>query len=231
MTQIEINGGWRLMAYRDIPIVPSMGMRPKVTMGTVSAASGGTTGGAFADGTYYFRVAPVTYNGEEMASAEASVTLSGGGSAQKITLSFTAITGAIQYRVYYGTASGSLTLIKIVPAFEYDGAGTIGSAVTSISVTTATPGADVPTALQSDVPLIATGGVPMENIILWDLDKYQGMGKFAYTNSAGSKFNGVVTVKPLAETDDDMPFLIKTYGALIPAFEATSVMYRGLRIA
>lgn len=231
LTQVEVNGGWRLAAYRDIPIIASMGTRPRGTMTTVVAASGGTTGGAFSDGAKYFRVAPITYNGEELASAEATVTLSGGGSTQWITLTFTAFPGALSYKVYYGTATGNLKLIKWVPAFAYDGSGTIGAAVTVINVMTATPAADVPAALQNDVPLTGTVATPPELIILWDLDKYQGLGKLAYTNSGGARFNGLVTMEPLARTDDDLPFLIKTYGLLVPAFEATCVMHRGLKTA
>lgn len=232
ISQVEIPGGWRLNAYRDIPIIATSATRPKSTMGTVTAAADGTTGGTFANGTYYFRVAAVTYDGEQLASAEANVTLAGGTSTQKILLSFSAVDGALSYKVYYGTSTGAANanLIKQAPAFTYDGVGTITGVITSISITTATPGADVPTALQSDKPLVATGGVAPENIILWDLDKYQGLGKFAYTNQGGSKFKGLVTMEPLARVDDDLPFLIKTYGALVPSFEATSVLQRGLRV-
>jgi hypothetical protein len=230
--QVDIKGGWRLAAYRDIPIIASSAVRPTGTMTTVSTATA-TSGGTLPDSTtYYFRVAPVTYDGEQLASAEATqATGSGGaGNAHTITLSFTAYTGAIWYKVYMGTASGSLTLKRIVTAFSYDGSGTLGAAITSIVITAATAGTEVPSGLQSDVPLVASGGVSPELVILWDLDKYQGLGKYAYTNTGGSRFQGLVTIEPLAKTDDDLPFLIKTYGALVPSYEATSVIHRGLRI-
>ena len=71
----------------------------------------------------------------------------------------------------------------------------------------------------------------MEVIFFWDLDEFQGMGKLAYTNSAGSRYNGLATVEPLAKTDDNMPFLVKSYPALIDSFEATSGIIRGNKTA
>ena len=89
----------------------------------------------------------------------------------------------------------------------------------------------VPTGMQADVPLVQTGGVSPEYMFMWDLDEFQGMGKFAYTNSAGSRFNGLITLEPLAKTDDNLPFLVKTYGTMIDSWEATSYIVRGLRAA
>jgi len=230
LTQIEVNGGWRLFAYRDIPIISSGACRPKATMGTVTATPA-TSGGNLADADYYFKVAPITYNGEELASAEATATVSGGSGAGKVTLTFTAHTGALYYKVYMSTTSGATKLRRIFSAFTYDSAGTITGNNTSLEITATTAGSEVPSHMQSDNPLVATGGIPPETIFFWDLDKYQGLGKYAYTNTAGSKFNGLVTINPLAITDDDIPFLVKTYGASVPAFEKTSGMIRGLRVA
>ena len=230
LSQVNIPGGWRMNAYRDIPIIVSSACRPKGTMGTVTAASGGTTGGALSDGTYNFMVAPVTYNGEELASANAAVTLSGGGSAQKIALSFTAYTGALSYKIYYGSSASNHTLIDHVSAFTYDANGTITGDNTTITLTAVTASARISTAQQSDVPLVATGGIAPESIFFWDLDEFQGIGRLAYTNTAGSRFNGLVSVEPLAKTDDEMPFLIKTYAALVPSFEATCGMVRNVRV-
>jgi hypothetical protein len=231
LSQVEIPGGWRLMAYRDIPIVETMATRPINTMGVIGTATG-TTGGTLTDSTtYYFRVAPVTYNGEELASAEVNqATGAPGTNLNTITLSWTAFTGAIGYKVYMGTVSGTLSLVRYISANTYDGSGTITGSTTSIVITAATAGAEIPTAAQTDVPLVQTGGhdVP-ERVILWDLDEFQGLGKVPYSNSAGDRFNGLVTIKPLAEIDDDIPFLIKSYCALCPSFEATSVIYHNLR--
>ena len=236
LTQVEVEGGWRLMAYRGVPIIESTATRPIAQMTTVTATPA-TSGGSLADDTYYFSVAPVTYKGEQLASAEVNAVVSGGGGAGKVTLSFTKFSGsnndALSYRVYGGTTTGlsNHTLLKVSPAFTYDGTGTITGDVTSIVITSLTPGSDCTTAMQADIPLQAVGGINEELVYLIDLDKYQGIGKMPYTNTAGSRFGGLVTINPLAITDDDIPFLIKSYCAIADAFEATSVVQRGLRTA
>lgn len=229
LSEIEIPGGWRLNAYRNIPIIESTFTRPQTTMGVVATATA-TSGGTIAADTYYFRVSKVTYNGEQLACAEVNQVTTGATST--LTLSWTAETDALQYRIYAGDTSGALTLVRIISAFQYNGSGTITGDTTSIVFTTnpLTAGSEVVGTMNLDVPLVATGGIPPESLFLWDLDKYQGLGKFAFTNTGGSKFKGLVTVEELAKTDDDLPFLIKTYGALVPSFEATSQVVRGLRV-
>jgi plasmid maintenance system antidote protein VapI len=67
---VEINGGYRLTAYQGIPILPStfLGGQGAGTMGSISLASGGTTGGSFSDGTYYAAVTYVSKYGESKVS-------------------------------------------------------------------------------------------------------------------------------------------------------------------
>lgn len=242
ITQVSVNGGWRLNAYRDIPIIEStsMGpieiMKPTVTLSTVG------TGGALSNGTYYVQIAPVTPEGEQEAKAEQSITLSAGTATQLIRISLSAahsdansVENVYKYKVYVSTSSGAETLNKIVPAFVYDSAGapTTGNGVGTnyINITSTTADASVPSHMQSDVPLVATGGVRPEVIALWDMDPIQGLGKVPYTNSSGSTFNGLVTTQPLATTDDFLQFLVKSYCALADSYEVTSVWKRNLRTA
>ena len=226
---IEVDGGWRLQTYRDIPILESTATRPVTQMGTISTAVAGS-GSAIADDTWYFKVSAVTWDGEQRASAEVNQSTT---NSDTLTLSFTAVANALYYKVYVGTATGVLTLITIVSAFTYDGSGTITGDVTSIvfSADPTTLDDSVTTAMSADVPLAGTEDNPMEVIFFWDLDEFQGMGKLAYTNSAGSRFNGLATVEPLAKTDDNMPFLVKSYPALIDSFEATCGLIRGYKTA
>jgi len=233
-TQVNIGGGWVLDAYRNIPIVESTFVPGSLsdTMGTVTATSGGTSGGTLSDGTYYFRVDAITANGPTMASAESSVTLSGGGSTQKITLSFTAVTDAIAYRVYYSSSTGltGMTLIDWVAANAYDSDGTIGAAVTSISITSVAASARITSAMAADKPLTAVGGVKGEEIMLIDFDTVQGMGSMALLNK-GSAGSGFISMKPVYPSDAGLPFLLYTHGAVVPAYEGTSVLSRGWRAA
>jgi len=229
-TTIEINGGHRLQTYRDIPILESSQTRPQGQMGAVVYSDAGS-GGAIPDDQRFFQVAPVTWDGEQLASTEVNGTSS---SADTITLTWTAYTGALLYKIYASDATGTETLVDIISAFTYDGNGTPTAAVTSVTYTSEPLTADatsVPAHMQSDVPLNAAGGFAPEYVFFWDLDPFQGLGKVAYTNDDGNRLDGVATIIPLAKTDDTDDFLIKSYLALIDAFEATSAVNRGLRIA
>lgn len=246
---MDISGGWRLNAYRDIPIIVSSSCRPRVTMGTVVATTA-TTGGSIADSTtHYFTVSAVTKDGETLCFQVGALTTTGG-NVSTATLTFTAVADAFRYKIYYhASTQASAVLISVVPAFTYDANGTItGStnntintnsivysgadgAVTSVLLKTVSAHTEVSTAMQADLPLKATASVSPEYLWLIDLDEYQGLGRLPYTNSGGSQFNGLVTLEDLARTDDFLPFLIKTYCAIADSYEATSAVIRGLRVA
>lgn len=231
MSTVDIPGGWRLNAYRDIPIVQSAQTRPRASALTVSTATA-TTGGELPNATeYFFRVSRITWDGESIPSAEVSETTGGSTGTHTVTLSWTAPGDAVLYKIYVGTSTGDLTLHSVVPAFTYDADGTPTGALEEFVMTAAGASASVPVHMRDDRPLVQTGGVSPESVYLIDLDEVQGLGKFAYTNTAGSRFQGLVTMEPLAKTDDFLPFLIKTYGTTIDAFEATSVAHRGLRVS
>lgn len=226
---LMVDGAYRLQTYRNIPILESSQTRPQGQMGAVVYSEVG--GGALTDDERFFQVAPVTWDGEQIASDEVSDTSS---SATSITLTWTAYTGALYYKIYAADTSGQEKLVKIISAFTYDANGTISAAVTSTTWTTEPLTADtttVPTAMQDDRPLDYNSSVPMETIFLWDLHPHQGLGKLAYTNNDGNRINGLATIIPLAKTEDRDDFLIKSYVALIDSFEATSGMHRGLRVA
>lgn len=240
---VEINGGWRLTTYRDIPILPVVDMGNNAKMGAVTGAA--AAGGAITAGDYYFQVSAITLDGETLACDEVKVTATAN---QKITLTWAAVDDASYYKIYCASTTAMEKLVAIAPAQTYDGTGTYVSDVTGVEITT-DPSVANPTfnvvatgtfvqpnvtgavseAMSNDYPLVATGGVAPETVMLWDLDKYQGLGKVPYTNAGGDKFNGLVTMTPLAITDDNIPFMIKSYLALCDSFEATSYMVRGLR--
>lgn len=239
LTQVNIGGGWRLNAYRDIPIIETTATRPTEKMNATITLADVVSGGSLSDGTYYVRIAPITYEGEQEASDEQSVVVNGGGSAQSIRISLNrhhqtnSVNSALAYKVYFGTVSGTTYLNTIISAYQYDSSGTptddmlVGTNYGYII--SATPGTDVPSHMQTDVPLQATGGVRPEVVYLWDLDPIQGLGKVPYVNTAGDQFNGLVTTKQLAEVDDYIQFLVKSYCALADSFEGTSAWHRGLR--
>lgn len=227
---IEIDGGWRLQTYRFVPILESTQTRPQEQMGAVAYSDAGA-GAAIPDDTRYFQVSAVTWDGETIASAEVNGTSVG---ADTITLSWTANANAMFYKIYASDTTGQAKLVKIISGFTYNVSGTKTGNVTSVTFTTEPLTPDplsVPTHMIDDRPFNYTGDTAPESLFLWDLDPYQGMGKIAYTNEDGNRLDGVATIIPLAKIDDTDDFLIKSYCALIDAFEATSAMHRGLRTA
>lgn len=228
-TTIEVDGGHRLQTYRDIPVLESSQTRPLGQMGAVVYSDAGA-GGAIPDDQRFFQVAPITWDGEQIASAEVNGTSV---NADTITLTWTAYEGAMLYKIYASDATGIETLVKIISAFTYDADGTPTGDVTSVTFTAEplTPDAlSVPTHMQSDVPYNYTGGIAPETVIFWDLDPYQGLGKMPYTNDDGNRLDGIATIIPLAKVDDTDDFLIKSYIAMVDSFEATSAMHRGIRV-
>jgi len=253
MSIVDVPGGWRMNAYRDIPIIVSSMCRPKAAMGTITpstVASGGTIPQST---TRYFLVSAVGKNGETLAAPEVTQATAGsGGSVHQIVLTFAAVTGAFRYKIYSGATSASEKLTWIIPAFTYDANGTIAGSITNTVQATActvtsgadgrvtsvnflsdpnTAGAMVPTGLQNDLALTGALATAPEYVFLWDLDEYQGLGRLPYTNEGGARFGGLVTIEDLAKTDDYLPFLVKSYCALADSFESTSVIQRGLKIA
>lgn len=94
-------------------------VQPPTGIGLAQAA----TGGALSNGTYYVQVSAYNANGESSPSAEASIVLNGGGSAQKITVTWTAPASGpapTGYRVYISQVSGYETAQGTAAASPYD---------------------------------------------------------------------------------------------------------------
>jgi hypothetical protein len=250
--QVDIPGGWRVNSYRDVPIIMSGACQPKETMTTVTP-TGADSGGTILDNvTRYFQVAGITKNGEQIACAEVSRASgsSGAGNVHTMILTWAANAAVYRWKIYVGTASGTVYLRHIIPNFTYNTSGTIAVSTTTTltgvktytsdangQVTTCTflsdpntAGAEVASGMQLDIPLVLNNGVAPELIWMIDLDEYQGMGRQPYTNEGGSQFNGLISMEMLAKVDSELPFLLQSYTAVCPSYEATSVLNRGLRI-
>jgi len=227
---IYIDGGYRLRTYDGYPIIEGSQTRPTEQMGTVVYSDAGS-GGAISDDERFFRVAGITWDGEQEASAEVSGTSV---NADTITLTWAANENCVYYKIYASDTTGTETLVKEISGSTYDGNGTPTPGVTSVTFTSEplTPDSNsVPTHMQSDVPLVSQGGVRPEIIHLWDLDKYQGLGKIAHTNDLGTELEGFLGIEQLGKTRNASDFLLFTYMAMIDSYEATSAMYRGVRVS
>lgn len=227
---IYIDGGYRLRTYDGYPIIEGSQTRPVEKMGAVVYSDAGS-GGAISDKERFFRVSAITWDGEQEASDEVSGTSV---NADTITLTWAANVNALYYKIYASDSTGTETLVKEISGSTYDGNGTPTPGVTSVTFTSEplTPDSNsVPTHMQSDVPLVNTGGVRPEIIHLWDLDKYQGLGKVVHTNDLGTELEGFLGIEQLGKTRNASDFLLFTYMAMIDSYEATSAMYRGVRVA
>ena len=252
MSVMDKPGGWRLNAYRDIPIIVSGQCKPKATGPTLTPTNAQSGGTILDSTTRYIRLAGVTKDGEQIAGAEATCASGASANTNEIIITWTADITVYRWKVYVGTASGTTYLRHVVPNFTYNSSGTItGSITTTIAgvktyssnangnVTSITFLADPNTAgaeitsttALTDIPLDTVGGIVPENIWLIDLDEYQGMGRMPYSTMGGSQFNGLVSFEFLAKTDSDLPFLYQCYTAVCPSYEATSCLLRGVRVA
>jgi hypothetical protein len=97
-----------------------------------SVASLGTTaasGGTFAAGTYFWKVAAVTPGGDTAASNEVTAALVLNGTQ---VLNWTAVAGATGYKVYRGTVAGAENILVTTTGnvLTYTDTGTAGSAST-----------------------------------------------------------------------------------------------------
>ena len=241
MGLIKIPGGHVLETYRGIPLVKTTGLSPVEIMTPTITLAGVGTGGHLSDGDYYIQVSPVTNRGEQLASAEQKITLSGGGNAQRICFTLSAAhVGAQYYKIYCSQITEKEKLCSMLSALVYDSDGNLlldsthfvgktGGSEFYLDYTDNSDGTVTDT-MADDVPLVANGGINPEYIILQDLDPIQGLGDIAYANIAtGGVFGGLITTEPLAKIDAYAQFMMYSHMTLVPSFEATTVIRRGLR--
>lgn len=89
-------------------------------------ATGHTTGGTLAAGTYYYVVTAVNPAGETTVSAEQSATVTG--TTASVSLACSAVTGAASYNWYRGTTSGGENkLLANTTGITYTDTGTAGT--------------------------------------------------------------------------------------------------------
>ena len=120
MDSVEVATGLNVSSYRDIPIIKSSFLAPTGNQMSAVTAAGVSSGGALANGTYYYYVsAVIDIRGETLVQAsECSANVTGSG---VITLSFTAYVDgegnpAATYKVYRATSSGAETFLGYVDA-------------------------------------------------------------------------------------------------------------------
>jgi YD repeat-containing protein len=89
------------------------------------AGTASTSGGSLASATYYYEVTPVSAAGEWTASTEISKAVTG--PTGKVTLTWTAVSGATSYRIYRGTTSGGENTYYTSSTTSYTDTGATGT--------------------------------------------------------------------------------------------------------
>jgi hypothetical protein len=118
--EVEVATGLIVPSYRNVPLVKTNFLSPRGSAMSAITAAGVSSGGALANGTYYYYVSfIVDVNGEsQVQQLEVNASVTGNG---VITLSFTPPTGfengvPLSYKVYRGTSSGAESLLGYVDA-------------------------------------------------------------------------------------------------------------------
>ncbi len=223
--KVTFAGGLQMESYRGVPLLVSSYCRPTSTMGTIVVGNSGTAGSLVGGQTYRWRVAAVTAYGEQWCSAEVTHTV--GGPNTSVDITFTAVTGALLYKVYRTLAAGaadSEVYVKSVAARTYDGNGTVTGVITSINDGTADG------SVGTDRPLSASGAGD-EVIFLIDQDGENSMEIVSLLNEQGEKVDNLIQMLALARTKDAEEFLLTSYQALAYKGDIFNAYSRRLRSA
>jgi len=215
---IQFEGGMEMESYREIPIYQTSLMAPPSTLG-VCVGVENAVAGTVANGTYYFRIAGVTLQGEQVSCAEFNVTVVGGGTTG-ITVALPAADATIHlYKVFCGSASGTHYLLTTVAGHTYTAAGAILANIATFNLQAIT----VPVAGQR--PLDATD----ESIMLLNLNPQRASGIVSLMNVLGEEVTNLVQYIPLATTRDAYDFLMSSFLALEVPWERLHAYSRRVR--
>ncbi len=111
----------------------------EMSVPTAVSASCYTSGGAMADGTYYFKITAShdsSATSSTVGSAELNCTISGGGGLGRIDVYYQSSTGAAAYRVYKGTSSGGQDRYQISYTVFYSYTSDLFATLGSVPTTT-----------------------------------------------------------------------------------------------
>ncbi len=221
--------GWIPRTYRDIRIYPCEFTRPKAAAASIAVEELEGEGELEA-GTYCYKVAPVTRFGEQGASAEACVYVYGSESAVQITVTMFehadsqyAFGDALYWKIYRSSTQGSdWRLVKVVNALTYSDAGTPTAAATTLvdDGTHEVRGGNTDTADEGaeDQPLTWTVADGIDECIFYiDLDADDGVALAATMNETAEGLlddRELFAWRRLADVNDQMNFMVRTYAAL-----------------
>jgi hypothetical protein len=218
--QVEFEGGFRFASYRGIPLVPATNLTHTAASPTLTATI--AAGGALATQAWYYSIASVTENGEQLCSAEATATSAT--TNNKVNLTWTADANAKLYKIYRGSTTGIANhfLLAVIPAKTYDGDGALSTNVAAWSDDgSLTPSAVIkPTATSGD-----------EQIFLINMSNERGYGVVGKMSPLGERTDQFFSYIPLATRKSAYEFMIEGFLAGIARYPELNIIAKRARLA
>lgn len=211
VTAVEFESGFRAETYRGIPILPTAYTTPLYTTTSPAVSAAAAAGGSLTANTYYYQIASVTADGEQIAGTVGSGTTAT--TNLKLDLTWTADANAKLYKIYRGTTTGSdnLSLIAVIAAKTYDSAGNVSGNVAAWTDD------GTATAITSQKPLSLVSSVVEENIWLVNLSDARGFKMLGKVSPLGERTQDMFNFVPLATRKSAFEYMIEGFlGTMLP---------------
>lgn len=214
------DGKFTMGTYDGLPIFKTNMVKSGTSGVTgLGAADGGGSGTGALNEVYGYRVASVTFEGEQVAVAEATVTPTAD---HEVDVTWTADADAYAYMIFREPTTGAAghKLVDIIPAKTYDSAGTVNGVVelwvdTDFSVEIA------------EVEPLETGE---QIILLSNASNRNGASYLGMVDSMGVAVDSMVSYVPLARTKDSYDFMLKSYLTMKIVNPALFAVLRNVKI-
>lgn len=220
--RVKMEGGFEMETYRGIPLMPTTLFTPLSTSTSPTLSGSAVAGGTVTAGTYYYAISSVTLNGEQKASAAASVTTATTNLTARLT--WTADANAKLYKVWRGTTNvvADMSLVAVIPALTYDANGNVTGALATWDDT----GANTPNAAVN--PLTGTDEiVTLINVTPGE----RGNRLVGGISPLGEKMDSYMSYVPLATTNGSYRFMLEGFMALRCAYPELNIIARNARAA
>lgn len=217
---VEMEGGFLMETYRGIPLMSTQILTPNSVSTSPTLTTAAVAGGTVTAGTYHYAIASVTLNGEQKASAAASVTTASSNLTARLT--WTADANAKTYKIFRGTTNvvADMSYVATIPALTYDSVGNISGALATYDDT----GAITPNAAIN--PLVANDEiVALINVSKGD----RGNRLVGGVSPLGEAMADYFSYVPLSTTNGSYRFMIEGFMALRCAYPETNVIARNAR--
>jgi len=211
-TQVQMNiesaelfdGKVTMGTYDGLPIFKTNMVKPATGATGVTdlaAAEGSDVSSGATNTEYGYRVSSITFEGEQVAVAEATVTPTAD---YDVDLTWTADPDAYAYMIWREPATGGGHVLRdIIPAFTYDAAGTVNGSVESYNDADFSAGS-----VNENIQCLEAGE---QIIILANASNRNGASYLGLVDSMGQQIESMVSYVPLARTKDSYDFMLKSY--------------------